>query len=68
MRAPMLAGSPASWPAAAMGSWMQAKPVMKAHKNSDSQPGACRSTCVLAGCGDGILDAGEACDQGTLEF
>ncbi|MEZ4368726.1 MAG: kelch repeat-containing protein, partial [Kofleriaceae bacterium] len=28
--------------------------------------GACRSDCVRASCGNGLLDAGEACDDGNL--
>jgi cysteine-rich repeat protein len=36
--------------------------------NSDAAPDACRTTCVLARCGDGVVDAGEACDDGdTLD-
>jgi cysteine-rich repeat protein len=34
-------------------------------ENSDTKPGACRTTCVPAGCGDNILDPGEACDDGN---
>jgi cysteine-rich repeat protein len=34
--------------------------------NSDTNPNACRSSCVLAACGDGIVDAGEDCDDGNL--
>ena len=30
--------------------------------NSDSQPGACRTSCKRAWCGDGVLDTGEDCD------
>ena len=30
--------------------------------NSDTQPDACRTTCVLASCGDGVVDTGEECD------
>jgi cysteine-rich repeat protein len=33
--------------------------------NSDTQPDACRTTCVLAGCGDGVIDSGETCDDGN---
>lgn len=32
--------------------------------NSDSLPGACRSTCQTARCGDRVVDQGEACDDG----
>jgi cysteine-rich repeat protein len=32
--------------------------------NSDTLPGACRTTCRHAYCGDGVLDAGETCDDG----
>lgn len=34
--------------------------------NSDSEPGACRSTCEPARCGDGVIDDGEECDTGPL--
>jgi cysteine-rich repeat protein len=33
--------------------------------NSDVIPGACRSTCQLAHCGDSVVDLGEACDDGN---
>ena len=33
--------------------------------NSDTTPGACRTTCVNARCGDGVADPGEACDNGA---
>ena len=33
--------------------------------NSDTTPGACRSTCVNASCGDGVTDPGEQCDNGA---
>ena len=33
--------------------------------NSDTAPGACRSACVAARCGDQVMDPGEACDDGT---
>jgi hypothetical protein len=33
--------------------------------NSDTRPGACRTTCVLPRCGDGVVDAGEQCDAGA---
>ena len=33
--------------------------------NSDTTPGACRSTCMQAACGDGVTDPGEECDQGA---
>jgi cysteine-rich repeat protein len=36
-------------------------PVM----NSDSLPDACRHTCELPWCGDGVVDTGEACDDGN---
>jgi hypothetical protein len=31
-------------------------------ENSDAAPGACRLNCRLPRCGDGVLDAGEACE------
>jgi cysteine-rich repeat protein len=37
----------------------------KGPENSDTQPGACRTTCLLAGCGDSVVDPGEACDDGN---
>lgn len=33
-------------------------------QNSDIDSGACRSSCELARCGDGIIDPGEGCDDG----
>jgi hypothetical protein len=33
--------------------------------NSDTAPGACRTTCTTAHCGDGVTDPGEACDDGA---
>ena len=33
--------------------------------NSDTAPGACRTTCRRAACGDGVTDPGEACDDGA---
>ncbi|MFH2009994.1 MAG: DUF4215 domain-containing protein [bacterium] len=32
--------------------------------NSDLEPGACRTNCTAAGCGDDVIDAGEECDDG----
>ncbi|MFH2005055.1 MAG: DUF4215 domain-containing protein [bacterium] len=32
--------------------------------NSDTEPDACRTDCLLARCGDGVPDSGEACDDG----
>jgi cysteine-rich repeat protein len=34
-------------------------------ENSDTKAGACRTTCVLAGCGDRVVDPDEACDDGN---
>ena len=34
--------------------------------NSDTQPDACRTNCSQAGCGDGVVDTGEDCDDGNL--
>lgn len=31
--------------------------------NSDLAPDACRSSCTLARCGDGVIDTGEVCDS-----
>jgi len=33
--------------------------------NSDTEPDACRTSCLEAYCGDGVADSGEACDDGT---
>ncbi|HEY2385797.1 MAG TPA: DUF4215 domain-containing protein [Candidatus Binatia bacterium] len=33
--------------------------------NSDTEPDACRTTCVDAHCGDGVTDSGEDCDDGN---
>jgi cysteine-rich repeat protein len=33
--------------------------------NDDATPDACRTSCLVPGCGDGTADAGEACDDGT---
>jgi cysteine-rich repeat protein len=33
--------------------------------NSDVEPEACRSSCLVAFCGDAVIDAGEACDEGA---
>ena len=35
--------------------------------NSDTEPDACRTDCSLAGCGDGVADAGETCDDGNFD-
>src|SRR5690606_31053470 len=34
--------------------------------NDDDRPDACRTGCVAARCGDGVLDTGEACDDANL--
>jgi cysteine-rich repeat protein len=34
--------------------------------NDDHAPDACRSTCVPAHCGDGVVDTGEQCDDGNF--
>ncbi|MBC7793188.1 MAG: DUF4215 domain-containing protein, partial [Clostridia bacterium] len=34
--------------------------------NSDTAPSACRTSCVKAACGDGVVDAGEACDDSNV--
>jgi len=33
--------------------------------NDDMEPGACRTDCTRARCGDGVKEAGEQCDFGT---
>ena len=33
--------------------------------NSDTAPDACRRDCTAARCGDGVVDAGETCDEAT---
>jgi cysteine-rich repeat protein len=33
--------------------------------NSDTTPDACRTSCVVAACGDDVLDSGESCDDGN---
>jgi len=33
--------------------------------NSDTDPDACRTDCVLPSCGDGVTDSGEECDDGN---
>ncbi|MFH2008953.1 MAG: hypothetical protein ABI333_20355, partial [bacterium] len=33
--------------------------------NSDSEPDACRTNCLLPHCGDGVVDTGEPCDDGA---
>ncbi|MBN1770704.1 MAG: DUF4215 domain-containing protein [Deltaproteobacteria bacterium] len=33
--------------------------------NSDSVPNACRTDCARPRCGDGVVDIGEACDDGN---
>jgi cysteine-rich repeat protein len=33
-------------------------------ENSDTEPGACRTSCLAAFCGDGVVDPTEACDDG----
>ncbi len=34
---------------------------------SFDQPGKCRANCTVPRCGDGILDAGEVCDDGNVQ-
>jgi cysteine-rich repeat protein len=36
--------------------------------NSDTEADACRTTCDLPTCGDGVLDSGEGCDARTLRW
>jgi cysteine-rich repeat protein len=33
--------------------------------NSDTEPDACRTTCLDAHCGDGVVDSDEECDDGN---
>lgn len=33
--------------------------------NSDDEPDACRTTCLLPRCGDLVVDSGETCDDGN---
>jgi cysteine-rich repeat protein len=33
--------------------------------NSDTEPDACRTRCLRAHCGDGVVDTGESCDEGS---
>ncbi len=35
--------------------------------NSDTNPGACRTDCAPARCGDGVRDGGEVCDDHNLD-
>ena len=35
--------------------------------NSDTEPDACRTTCLAAHCGDGVVDANEVCDDGDFD-
>ncbi len=35
--------------------------------NSDTEPGACRTTCALPACGDGVHDPAEGCDDGNAQ-
>ena len=35
--------------------------------NSDTGADACRTTCVEASCGDGVVDTGETCDDGGTQ-
>ncbi|PKN44415.1 MAG: hypothetical protein CVU59_11675, partial [Deltaproteobacteria bacterium HGW-Deltaproteobacteria-17] len=35
--------------------------------NSDAPGAACRTSCLRRDCGDGILDSGEECDNGTRD-
>jgi hypothetical protein len=34
-------------------------------QNSNTEPDACRLDCQVAACGDGVVDAGEECDDGN---
>jgi cysteine-rich repeat protein len=35
-------------------------------ENSDVDPNACRTSCVLSTCGDGVVDDSETCDDGAV--
>ncbi|MBL4635069.1 MAG: DUF4215 domain-containing protein [Kofleriaceae bacterium] len=35
--------------------------------NSDTEPNACRTSCLAPSCGDGVVDSGETCDDGNTE-
>ncbi|MDP6946695.1 MAG: hypothetical protein QF464_21275, partial [Myxococcota bacterium] len=35
--------------------------------NSDTEPNACRTNCMVASCGDGVVDAEETCDDGNID-
>ncbi len=35
--------------------------------NSDTEPDACRTSCLAPSCGDGVVDSGETCDDGNTE-
>ncbi len=41
------------------------QPIACDTPNTDAPGGACRTTCTLAGCGDGVRDPGELCDDGN---
>ena len=36
-------------------------------ENSDEIPDTCRTSCLMAHCGDGVMDQGEECDDGNYE-
>jgi len=38
--------------------------VYRARENSDTLADACRTSCQLPSCGDGVVDSGEECDDG----
>jgi cysteine-rich repeat protein len=37
------------------------------NRNSNSEPGACRTNCMVAYCGDGVKEGAEACDDGNAD-
>ena len=40
---------------------------INSYNNNDNSPGSCREDCTTFICGDGIIDMGEACDDGNTD-